>query len=425
MHPPPTARRTRRFTLTVSVIAVLAAVLALSGCGRKASDAASDLGRVNCLDTSGSTIKIGSVNSLTGGLAASETVIHDAITMAVDEINSAGGVLGKKLALTSEDGASDPTIFAQKAQKLVSSDCVAAVFGGYTSASRKAMLPVFESTGALLYYGQQYEGLESSPNIFYTGATTNQQIIPSLDYLRSQGVKSLYLVGSDYVFPRTSNLIVRKYAAAHGMTIKGEDYAPLGATDFATIVNKIRGSGADAVFNVVVGDSLVSFFREYNNVGLNASTMPVMSMCVGEEEVKSIGAASIVGQLSSWNYYQTLDTPANAKFVADFKARFGANRVTSDPMESAYSAVYLWKNMVEKVGSFTPDRVVAAAGGTSFAAPEGLVTVDGKNHHVTKTARIGKVGADGLIDQVWQSSGPIAPDPFLVTYPWAKGIGNQ
>lgn len=425
MLPPPPRHRSRRVTVTSALIIAIVVVTALVGCGRQASDTESALGRVNCLDTSGDTVKIGSVNSLTGGLAASETVIHDAITMAVAEINATGGVLGKRLELTSEDGASDPTIFAQKAQKLISSDCVAAVFGGYTSASRKAMLPVFESTGALLYYGQQYEGLESSPNIFYSGATTNQQIIPALDYLRGQGVKSLYLVGSDYVFPRTSNAIVRKYAQAHGMTIKREDYAPLGATDFATIVNKIRGSGADAVFNVIVGDSLVSFFREYNNVGLTPRSMPVMSMCVGEEEVKSIGAKSIVGQLSSWNYYQSLDTPANSRFVRDFKARFGAQRVTSDPMESAYTAVYLWKAMVEKAKSFTPSAITAVAGGVTVDAPEGTVTVDGRNHHVTKTARIGRVVSDGLIDQVWQSPGPIEPDPFLVTYPWASGIGKQ
>lgn len=426
MYPPlPRGAGPRRRTLfAVTILAVITGLM-LSGCGRKATDSESSLGRVNCLDTSGSEIAIGSINSLTGGLAASETVIHDAITMAVSEINADGGVLGKQLRQISEDGASDPTIFAQKAQKLVSSDCVAAVFGGYTSASRKAMLPVFENTGALLYYGQQYEGLESSPNIYYTGATTNQQIIPALDYLREQGVRSLYLVGSDYVFPRTSNAIVRKYAEAHGIEIKGEDYAPLGTTDFATILNKIRGSGADAVFNVVVGDSLVSFFREYNNVGLTAESMPVMSMCVGEEEVKSIGAASIVGQLSSWNYYQSLDTPINNTFVADFKKRFGASRVTSDPMESAYTAVHLWKAMVEKAGAFTPDAVTANADGVSYDAPEGLVTVDGDNHHVTKTARIGRVAGSGLIEQVWQSPAPIEPDPFLGTYTWATGIGDQ
>lgn len=414
-----------RWRVVIPLVAAALAGSILAGCGSKAADSNSGLGQVTCLDTSGPAVPVGSINSLTGGTAASETVIHDAITLAVEEINAQGGVNGKQLNQISEDGASDPAIFAQKARKLVASDCVAAVFGGYTSASRKAMLPVFENTGALLYYGQQYEGMESSPNIFYSGATTNQQIIPALDYLREQGVQSLYLVGSDYVFPRTSNAIVRNYAQQHGMTIKGEDYAPLGATDFATIVNKIRGSGADAVFNVVVGDSLVSFFREYNNVGLDASTMPVMSMCVGEEEVKSIGAASIAGQLSSWNYYESLENPVNQRFVDAFTSRFGQSRVTSDPMESAYTAVYLWKQMVEKANSFNPEAVSAAADGVSFQAPEGLVTVDGENHHVTKTARIGRVAPDGQFDVVWSSPGPIEPDPFLTTYPWADGITNQ
>ncbi len=403
-------------------IALLAATTMLaSACGSRAGDTEA-AGATGCVDTSGPTVKVGAINSLSGGLAVSESVIHDAIVMAVEEINADGGVLGKQLELLSEDGASEPTTFAEKAQKLVNSDCVAAVFGGYTSASRKAMLPVFENADALLYYGQQYEGLESSPNIYYTGATTNQQIIPALDYLKEQGVKSLYLVGSDYVFPRTSNAIVKAYAAANGIEILGEDYVPLDSTNFSTIVNKIRSAGADAVFNVVVGGSLTAFFREYNSAGLTPEVMPVMSMCVGEEEVRSIGAASLVGQLSSWNYYQTLDTPANNAFVADFKERFGADRVTSDPMESAYTAVLLWKAAVEKADSFEVADIQEASGGVSVDAPEGTVTIDGENHHVTKTARIGKVSGDGLIEQVWESPQPITPDPFLKDYPWAEGI---
>ena len=407
--------------ITAGVALLATTTMLAAGCGSRAGDD-SGAAAQGCADTSGSEVTIGSINSLSGGLAVSESVIHDAIAMAVDEINASGGVLGKQLDLLSEDGASDPTVFAEKANKLVNSDCVAAVFGGYTSASRKAMLPVFEDSNALLYYGQQYEGLESSKNIFYSGATTNQQIIPALDYLKQQGVTSLYLVGSDYVFPRTSNAIVKAYAAANGIEIKGEDYVPLDSTNFATIVNKIRSAGADAIFNVVVGGSLTAFFREYNSAGLAAQTMPVMSMCVGEEEVKSIGADTLVGQLSSWNYYETLDTPANKKFVADFKAKYGPGRVTSDPMESAYTAVYLWKATVEKADSFAVADIQSAADGVTVDAPEGAVTIDGENHHVTKTARVGKVVPSGLIDQVWQSPEPITPDPFLKNYPWAEGI---
>lgn len=407
--------------LRVGVALLAATTMLTAGCGSRAGDT-DTAATQDCVDTSGPSVKVGAVNSLSGGLAVSESVIHDAIVMAVEQINASGGVLGKQLDLLSEDGASEPTTFAEKAQKLVNSDCVAAVFGGYTSASRKAMLPVFEGSDALLYYGQQYEGLESSPNIYYSGATTNQQIIPALDYLKEQGVKSLYLVGSDYVFPRTSNAIVKAYAAANGIEIKGEDYVPLDSTNFSTIVNKIRAAGADAVFNVVVGGSLTSFFREYNSAGLTPEAMPVMSMCVGEEEVKSIGAASLAGQLSSWNYYQTLDTPANTAFVADFKDRFGADRVTSDPMESAYTAVKLWQASVEKAQSFAVPDIQGAAGGVSVDAPEGTVTIDGENHHVTKTARIGRVAPDGLIQQVWESPQPITPDPYLKEYPWAEGI---
>ncbi|MGE2737040.1 urea ABC transporter substrate-binding protein [Mycolicibacterium vaccae] len=412
-------RRLRRSTVA---LATAAATILAAGCGSRVGDDSASPAREGCADTSGDTVKVGAINSLSGGLAVSESVIHDAIVLAVEQINADGGVLGKQLQLLPEDGASEPTLFAEKAQKLVQSDCVAAVFGGYTSASRKAMLPVFEDANALLYYGQQYEGLEDSPNIFYTGATTNQQIIPALDYLKERGVKSLYLVGSDYVFPRTSNAIVKAYSAANGIEIKGEDYTPLGSTDFSTIVNKIRGADADAVFNVVVGDSLVAFFREYRSAGLTAESMPVMSMCVGEEEVRSIGAATLTGQLSSWNYYQTLDTPQNNEFVADFKERFGADRVTSDPMESAYAAVQLWKATVEKADSFKVADIQQAADGVSVEAPEGTVTIDGENHHVTKTARIGRVADDGLIYQVWESPQPIEPDPYLRSYPWAASI---
>ncbi|UTM37065.1 urea ABC transporter substrate-binding protein [Rhodococcus pyridinivorans] len=409
--------------LLASATAITMAVL-MTACGSKANDSGTSAS-ASCVDTSGDTVKVGAINSLSGATAINETVIRDAITLAVEQINTDGGVLGKQLQLIAEDGASEPTVFAEKAEKLIGSDCVAAVFGGYTSASRKAMLPVFEDNNALLYYGQQYEGLESSSNIFYTGATTNQQIVPALDYLKEQGVKSLYLVGSDYVFPQTANRIVKEYAEANGIEIKGEDYTPLGSTDFSTIVNKIRTADADAVFNVVVGDSLVAFFREFANVGLTSADMPVISMCVGEEEVRSIGAQNLEGHLASWNYYQTIESPENSNFVSEFKSRFGDTRVTSDPMESAYTGVYLWKEMVEKAGSFDVGAVQDAADGVTFDAPEGTVTIDGDNHHITKTARVGEIRGDGLIYTVWESDGAIEPDPYLESYDWASGLSGN
>ncbi|MCV7186641.1 urea ABC transporter substrate-binding protein [Mycolicibacterium murale] len=420
--------RPQRSSLKRSAVAaggvLFATSLVLVGCGSKASDTGTAAEAASCVDTESPTIKVGSLNSLSGTMAISEVTVRDAIKLAVDEINADGGVLDKQIELIGEDGASEPTVFAEKAEKLISSDCVAAVFGGWTSSSRKAMLPVFESANSLLYYPVQYEGLESSPNIFYTGATTNQQIVPALDYLKEQGVKSLYLVGSDYVFPQTANRIIKAYAEANGIEIKGEDYTPLGSTDFSTIVNKVRTADADAVFNTLNGDSNVAFFREYKNVGLTPQEMPVVSVSIAEEEVGGIGVENITGQLTAWNYYQTIDTPVNKAFVDAYKAAYGANKPTSDPMEAAYTSVYLWKNTVEKAGAFDTKSIQDNADGVTFDAPEGLVTIDGENHHITKTARIGEIRPDGLIYTVWESPGPIEPDPFLKSYPWAAGLSG-
>src|ERR1700682_2344443 len=402
---------------------VVATSLLLSGCGSKASNTEA-ANTQSCVDTSGPTIKVGSLNSLSGTMAISEVTVRDAIALAVEQINAQGGVLGKQIQVIGEDGASEPTVFAEKAQKLISSDCVAAVFGGWTSSSRKAMLPVFEGANALLYYPVQYEGLESSKNIFYTGATTNQQIVPALDYLKQKGIKSLYLVGSDYVFPQTANRIIKAYAAANGIEIKGEDYTPLGSTDFSTIVSKVRTSGANAVFNTLNGDSNVAFFREYKNVGLTPQAMPVVSVSIAEEEVGGIGVQNIEGQLTAWNYYQTLDNPVNKAFVKAYKNKYGANKPTSDPMEAAYVSVYLWKNTVEKAKSFAVKDIQDNCAGVSFDAPEGKVTINGDNHHITKTARIGEIHPDGLLYTIWSSPGPIQPDPYLKSYPWAAGLSG-
>lgn len=407
-----------------TVTAVTAMAFALASCTR-AVDATSADGTASntaasCVDTSGDSIKIGFINSLSGTMAISETTVNQSLHMAADEINAAGGVLGKQLEISEEDGASEPATFAERSQRLIQQECVAAVFGGWTSASRKAMLPVFESNNSLLFYPVQYEGMESSPNIFYTGATTNQQIIPALDYLRENGLNRLFLVGSDYVFPRTANSIIKDYAEANGMEIVGEDYAPLGSTDFTTIANRMRDSNADAVFNTLNGDSNVAFFRQYNSLGFNADTLPVMSVSIAEEEVGGIGTANIEGQLVAWDYYQTIDTPENETFVENFKDLYGQDKVTSDPMEAAYTSLYLWKEMVEKADSFDVAAIQAAADGTTFDAPEGTVVVDGDNHHISKTPRIGRIRPDGLIDTIWETDSPVDPDPYLSSYDWAK-----
>ncbi|WP_036322268.1 urea ABC transporter substrate-binding protein [Microbispora sp. ATCC PTA-5024] len=400
-------------------IGTAAAVLAtaLAACGGQSPTTAG-----GSSSGGGNTIKVGILHSLSGTMAISEVTVKDAELLAIDEINAAGGVLGKKIEPVVEDGASDWPTFAEKATKLIAQDRVATVFGGWTSASRKAMLPVFEKRKALLWYPVQYEGLESSPYIFYTGATTNQQIVPGLDYLKEKGKKKLFLVGSDYVFPRTANKIIKAYAAANGMQILGEEYTPLGHTEYSTLVNKVIEAKPDAVFNTLNGDSNVAFFKQLKSAGVTADQMPVMSVSVAEEEVKGIGVDNIAGQLVAWNYYQTTDTPENQKFVAAFKAKYGADKVTSDPMEAGYNAVYLWAEAVKKAGSTDVEAVKKAAAGVTLARPEGQVTIDGDNQHVYKTARIGVVQPDGQIKEVWNSGKPIKPDPYLKTYSWAGGL---
>ncbi|GAA1079175.1 urea ABC transporter substrate-binding protein [Nocardiopsis composta] len=370
----------------------------------------------------GDAVKVGMLHSLSGTMAISEVTVRDAVLLAIGELNAAGGVLGRRVVPVVEDGASDEVTFAEKARKLLMADRVAAVFGGWTSASRKAMLPVFEAERGLLFYPVQYEGMESSPNIVYTGATTNQQIVPALDYLREQGRTRIHLVGSDYVFPRTANRVIGAYADAHGLEITGTDYTPLGHTEYTTVTAKISRARPDAVFNTLNGDSNIAFFKQLRSSGVTAADLPVLSVSVAEEEVGGIGAAALEGHLVAWNYYQTTDTPENGAFVRAFRAEYGADRVTSDPMQSAYNAVRLWAAAAEAAGGFGTDRVLAAAAGLELDAPEGPVAFDAGSQHLAKTARIGRVGADGAITEVWNSGGPIAPDPYLSGYDWAAPI---
>jgi urea transport system substrate-binding protein len=410
-------RASKRKRLWLSTLMVL--MLLGAACGQKTGDA--DAGGSTATDE-GDTIKVGLLHSLSGTMAISEVTVRDAELLAIEQINAKGGVLGKQIEPIEEDGASDWPTFAEKAQKLISVDKVATVFGGWTSASRKAMLPVFEKNKALLWYPVQYEGLEQSPYIFYTGATTNQQIVPGLDYLKSQGKKKVFLVGSDYVFPRTANKEIKAYAAANDMEIVGEEYIPLGNQEVATLVNKVVDAKPDAIFNTLNGDTNTAFFKEYKTKGITPESVPIISVSVAEEEVRAIGPEFLAGHLVAWNYYQTTDTPENTAFVAAFKDKYGDDKVTSDPMEAGYVAVNLWAAAVEKAGTTDVEEVKKAAAGLEFAAPEGMVTVDGPTQHISKTARIGLIGADGLIKQVSGSEGPIKPDPYLKSYDWAKGL---
>ncbi|WP_245618102.1 urea ABC transporter substrate-binding protein [Domibacillus tundrae] len=401
------------------IAAISAAALTLSGCA--ASNALNEEEDTPAADT-GDTVKVGVLHSLSGTMAISEVSLRDAELMAIEEINAEGGVLGKQIEPIVEDGASDWPTFAEKAKKLLQKDEVATVFGGWTSASRKAMLPVFEQNNGLLWYPVQYEGMESSPNIFYTGATTNQQIVPSVTWLLENKGKSFFLIGSDYVFPRTANKEIKAQLEAEDGTLVGEEYTPLGHTDYSTLISKIKEEKPEVIYNTLNGDSNVAFFKQLKDAGITADDITVLSVSIAEEEIRGIGTDILTGHYAAWNYFQTTDTPENEKFVAAYKKAYGDDRVTGDPIEAAYNAVYLWAAAVEKAESFDVDAVKEAAGGIEFKAPGGTVTIDGDNQHTYKTVRVGEIQADGQFKEVWNSGEPVKPDPYLETYPWAEGL---
>jgi urea transport system substrate-binding protein len=371
----------------------------------------------------GDTVKVGILHSLSGTMAISETTVVDAEQLAIKEINAAGGVLGKQIEAIVEDGASDWPTFAEKAEKLIDQDQVAVVFGCWTSASRKAVLPVFESKDHMLWYPLQYEGQECSKNVFYSGATPNQQIEPAVDWLLENKSKDFFLVGSDYVFPRTANTIIKEQLKARGANMVGEDYLPLGNTEVTPIITKIRSAlpNGGVIFNSLNGDSNVAFFKQLQGAGLGPDQYPVMSVSIAEEEVRQIGSEFLVGHLAAWNYFMTVESPENEKWVADFKAEFGDDRVTNDPMEAAYIMVYLWKQAVEAAGSFDIAEVRTATYGQEMAAPEGPVKVN-PNHHLSKTVRLGEVRDDGMFDIIWETDGPLDPQPWNQFVPETKGF---
>ncbi|MFD2671247.1 urea ABC transporter substrate-binding protein [Marinicrinis sediminis] len=407
---------------------MLSVSMLLAACGENtASNGASNSGEGTQANGSGSAeegIKVGILHSLSGTMAISEVSVKDSEMMAIQEINANGGVLGKQIIPVVEDGASDWPTFAEKARKLISQDEVATVFGGWTSASRKAMLPVFEELNGLLWYPVQYEGLESSPNIFYTGATTNQQIVPSVSWLLENRGSSFFLLGSDYVFPRTANKIIKAQLEAEGGELVGEEYTPLGHTEYSTIISKINSAKPDVIYNTLNGDSNVAFFKQLKDAGISSDDITVLSVSVAEEEIRGIGADVLEGHLAAWNYFQTTDTPENATFVKNYQAQYGSDRVTADPIEAGYLAVYLWAAAVEKAGTTDVDQVREAAKGIEFQGPEGLVTIDGDNQHIYKKVLIGEVQADGQFKEIYSTPEPVKPDPFLEGYDWAEGLGN-
>ena len=409
-------------------LAMILSVFMLGACAAQTSEPSTEnesSDSTATASTDGDSVQVGILHSLSGTMAISEVSLRDAELMAIEEINADGGVLGKQIEPIVEDGASDWPTFAEKARKLLQQDKVATIFGGWTSASRKAMLPVVEQNNGLLWYPVQYEGMEQSPNIFYTGATTNQQIVPAIDWMIENQGKNIFLVGSDYVFPRTANKIVNAQLEAKGGTVVAEEYTPLGHTDYNTIISKIKAEKPDAIFNTLNGDSNVAFFKQLKDAGITQEDIPVMSVSVAEEEIRGIGTDVLEGHYAAWNYYQTTDTPENKTFVENYKAKYGEDRVTGDPIEAAYIAVYLWKEAVEKAGSFEVDKVKEASDGIEFNAPGGVVKIDGETQHIYKTVRIGEVQADGQFKEVWNSGEQVKPDPYLKSYDWAEGLSQE
>ena len=361
-------------------------------------------------------LKVGVLHSRTGTMAISEKPVIDATLFAIEELNAKGGVLGRKVEAVVEDGASDWPTFAGKAEKLITEDKVCTLFGCWTSASRKTVKPVIEKHNHLLFYPVQYEGLEQSPNIIYTGAAPNQQIIPAIKWSCSfLKKKRLFLVGSDYVFPRAAHVIIRDYAADLGADIVGEEYLPLGSTDMGALIKKIQAKKPDMIVNTINGDSNVAFFRALRQAGFTSNVLPTLSFSVSEEELGSLSARQVQGDYAAWNYFQSIDLPENQDFVGRFRARFGADRILADPMEAAYIAVHLWAQLVESAGSADVNTIRQAINGQSFLAPEGKVTLDPATHHISKFMRIGRITENGRFQVVYCSDAPIIPIPYPAT----------
>lgn len=395
------------------------------------------------------TIKVGILHSLSGTMAISETSLKDVALMTIEEINEKGGVLGKKLEPIVVDPASNWPLFAEKARELLQKDKVAVVFGCWTSVSRKSVLPVFEELNGLLFYPVQYEGEESSYNVFYTGAAPNQQAIPAVEYLMSDeggGAERFVLLGTDYVYPRTTNKILRAFLNSKGIGDEDimEEYTPFGHSDYQTIVANIKKFAAgkpSAVISTINGDSNVPFYKELANQGLKAIDIPVIAFSVGEEELRGIDTKPLVGHLAAWNYFMSIDTPENEEFIAKWQEYVKENnlpggdaRVTNDPMEATYIGIHMWRQAVEQAGTTNVDTVRQALGYQTFKSPSGFeIQMDAKNHHLHKPVVIGEITGDGQFDIVWETDSPIraqAWSPYIPdsakktadwTFPWVCG----
>ena len=365
------------------------------------------------------TVKVGILHSLTGTMSISETGSVEAEKLAIEQINAQGGVLGRQIEYIQEDGASDWPTFAEKSKKLLIEDKVATVFGGWTSASRKAMLPIFEQYNGLLYYPTFYEGLEQSPNVFYTGQEATQQILAGIDWVsKDKGAKKFFLLGSDYIWPRTSNKIARKHIEKLGGKVVGEEYYPLGHTQFNSVINKIKLKKPDVIYAAVVGGSNVSFYKQLKAAGIDMTKEKplVLTISVTEDEILGIGGENMEGAYASMKYFQSLPNENNQAFVKAFKKKWGEDSVIGDVTQAAYLGPWLWKAAVEKAGSFDVDKVRAASPGLELTtAPEGYVRIH-ENHHLWSKTRVARAGDDGQYELVYETDELIEPNPFPKGY---------
>jgi urea transport system substrate-binding protein len=357
-------------------------------------------------------IRVGVLHSFSGTMAISERSVAEATLLAIDEINGAGGLLGRKLEPVLADGRSDWPTFAAEAQRLITEAEAQVIFGCWTSASRKSVKPVVERHRHLLFYPVQYEGLEASPHIVYTGSAPNQQILPGVKWAFDHLGQSFFLVGSDYVFPRTANAIIKDQLAALGGQVLGEAYVLLGSTDIQEVVRTIVRARPAVILNTINGDSNVAFFRELRAAGVTPEHIPTMSFSIAEHELQTLGVREMAGDYAAWSYFQSVESPDNASFVRRFKERYGADRVTDDPIEAGYVGVYLWAQGARDAGTPEPAAVRRTIGNQSLNAPQGIVYVDAENQHTWKTVRIGRIREDGQFAILWTSERAIRPLPY-------------
>lgn len=361
-------------------------------------------------------IPVGILHSLTGYLAGTEQNVVDATLLAIEEINEKGGVLGKKLKPLIVDGKSDWQTFAAGAEKLLAEDKVPVIFGGWASASRKSIIPVLEKYNGLLFYPTQYEGMEMSPYIIYTGATPNQQVIPGVTWSLYNLGKKFFLVGSDYIYPRAIFEIAKKVINSMGGVVVGEEYIKIGSQQVGDVVKKIVAAQPEVILNALVGDVNITFFKALRAAGVTPEKIPTMSFNFTEQELQQADINSMIGDYASFNYFQSLDTQANREFVKNFQARFGKDRITNDYMEAAYFGVHLWVQTLKDTGTTDPDTVKKYIKTQTYDAPEGVVSIDADNQHTWKIARIGKIQSNGQFYVVWDSVDGIQPVPYLTSY---------